>query len=297
MKMDLMKQDFIDYIYMEKQLSKNTKEAYENDLEDFIRFLQIKKLTNVEDVTQNEIIGYMNDMHDRSLSSTSISRHLSSLKHFYKYIERMEKISTNPTLQIESPKRRKRLPNVLNVEEMETLLDIELKSDFSYRDKAMLELMYATGLRVSELIGLNVADIHVDLCFVKVMGKGKKERIVPIGDVALRYLKEYQTMHRPFMLKKMKTDALFLNNHGKRLSRQSFFLSIQEYARMKGMNKKISPHVLRHSFATHLLEGGADLTSIQLLLGHSDIATTGIYTHVGIRQLKDEYKEHHPHSM
>ena len=190
----------------------------------------------------------------------------------------------------------KKLPNTLDEEDIDKLLKIKLNDAFSYRNKAMLELMYATGLRVSELVNLKIHDIDLDMALVQTMGKGNKERIIPIGDYALYYIKEYLINYRDSMLKKEYNDYLFLNNHGKKMTRQGFFKILQKLAKENEIKKDFSPHTLRHSFATHLLNHGADLRSIQELLGHSDISTTQIYTHVSNRQLRENYDEFHPHS-
>lgn len=288
---------FIDYIYVERQLSPNTKDAYKRDLCDYINYLNDKlKINDIRHVKMGDVVKYINHLNEMKLSTASIARHISCLKNFHRYLLKTGEIKNDPTLNIDTPKKGSHLPTTLSIKEIDYLLDIELKNHFTYRNKAMLELMYATGIRVSELVDLDINDINFEQCMVKLMGKGNKERIVPIGDVALEYLHEYIYNHRPFMLKGTLTNALFLNNHGKKISRQSFFLMINELAHDKGLNKYITPHVLRHSFASHMLEGGADLVSIQMLLGHSDIATTGIYTHVNVKKLKEEYDEFHPHS-
>ena len=196
---------------------------------------------------------------------------------------------------IEAPKMHKYLPKVLSYDEVKKLLDVDLVDKYSYRNKAMLELMYATGLRVSELVNLKVNDIDFDSCLLKTMGKGSKERIVPIGDYALAYVIKYVKEYRHELLKKSNTEYLFLNNLGKKLSRQSFYNIVEEMAIHKGIKTEISPHTLRHSFATHLLDRGADIVSIQEMLGHSSLSTTQIYTHISNQKLKDEYLKCHPH--
>lgn len=196
---------------------------------------------------------------------------------------------------ISSPKREKHLPKVLSEEEIDKLLNIPLTDAFSYRNKAILEIMYATGLRVSELINLKVNDIDLNMALLKTLGKGSKERIIPLGDYALNYLKLYINEYRNQLIKRNLTDYLFLNNHGNKLTRQGLFKILNKLAREQGIKTEISPHTLRHSFATHLLNGGADLRSIQELLGHSDISTTQIYTHVSNQKLNEDYHKFHPH--
>ena len=197
---------------------------------------------------------------------------------------------------IELPKIKKTLPKTLSIDDINKLLDFKLKDSFSYRNKAMLELMYSSGLRVSELVNVKINDIDNELCVIRVMGKGSKERIIPIGDYAIKYIDIYSKEHRNKLIKKQYNDYLFLNNHGKKMTRQGFFKIIKNIAKIQNIKTEFSPHTLRHSFATHLLNGGADLRSIQEMLGHSDISTTQIYTHVSKELLKENYDNFHPHA-
>ena len=245
-------------------------------------------------IERKDIKLYLKYLKDQKKSPKSISRRISCIRGFYKFLLIEKIIANNPMSTIELPKTKKALPKVLTIEEVDKLLDITLKDAYSYRNKAMLELMYATGLRVSELVNLKIHDIDFVNETVRTMGKGNKERIIPIGEIAIHYLKLYLEIYRSQLLKKDYTDDLFLNNHGKCMTRQGFFKILKKLAKEKDIKTSFSPHTLRHSFATHLLENGADLRSIQELLGHSSISTTGIYTHVSNEELKENYK-YHPH--
>lgn len=239
-----------------------------------------------------DIYNYLKNLSDNSYSIYSVVRKISSIKSFYNYLSEESIYEIN--LDIERPRFYKKLPHVLTIDEVDKLLDIKLETAFDYRNKAMLELMYATGLRVSELINLTPLNIDLDKKIVRCFGKGNKERIVPIGDTAIKYLKIYLEEHRESLTKKTLCDNLFLNNHGKQISRQGFFKMLKHQAEQKGIKENITPHMLRHSFATHLLNNGADLRSIQLMLGHENISTTGIYTNVSNEVLKENYDLYYP---
>lgn len=286
--------DFIDYIYIEKKLSPNTKEGYQCDLTKYIEYLNTKKI-NPEHATSKDISDYMAYL-NTTISSRSINRKMVSIKAFYKFLTREGIINTNPTSNLDSPKIGRYLPKILNVDEVDKLLSWEPKDAFEYRNKAMLELMYATGLRVSELVSLKLEDVNLEMAIIRCMGKGNKERMIPLGDVALDYLSKYINLYRVSLLKKAHTNVLFLNNHGKQLSRVGFFKILKQIAKKQEIKKAFSPHTLRHSFATHLIEYGADLRSVQELLGHSDIATTQIYTHIAQNKIRKEYDAYHPRS-
>ena len=283
---------FSNYLLIDKKYSDNTIESYKRDLNKFNTFCN----KNINSITELDIKKYLKELTNENEEKTSVARNISSLRSFYKFLMIEKIVSSNPMENIELPKLDKKLPNTLDEEDIDLLLDIKLIDEFSIRNKAMLELMYATGLRVSELVNLKVHDINLDMALVKTLGKGSKERIIPIGDYALYYLKEYIINCRGSMLKKEYNDYLFLNNHGKQMTRQGFFKILKKIAQENGIKKDFSPHTLRHSFATHLLNHGADLRSIQELLGHSDISTTQIYTHVSNKQLRTNYDEFHPHS-
>lgn len=283
---------FCNYLLIDKKYSSNTIESYRRDLTKLDTFLN-KSITSID---EKDIKKYLKYLTEHEESKKSIARNISALRSFYKFLVIEKVVSNNPLENIELPKLNKALPKTLDEEDIDKLLDINLVDAFSYRNKAMLELMYASGLRVSELINLKVHDIDLDMALVRTIGKGSKERIIPIGDYATEYLKKYLTEYRDSMLKKEYNDYLFLNNHGKKMTRQGFFKILKAIAYEKGINKELSPHTLRHSFATHLLNHGADLRSIQELLGHSDISTTQIYTHVSNQELRKNYDEYHPHS-
>lgn len=293
MKKDI--EDFINYIIFEKRLSKNTSSAYNRDLNKYREFLNSRNIYESKDISKSDIEKYIEELYKEHEEITSIARKLTTIKSFHNYMFQTKKIDINVAETIERPKLRKKLPNVLSVEEVDKLLDIQGDSVFDYRNKSMLELMYASGLRVSELLDLKIGDIDTLNCVVRVVGKGSKERIIPIGDYTIESLNKYLDI-RGSLLKNRTCEYLYLNKNGTRLSRFSFFKIIKKLLREKGINKDISPHTLRHSFATHMLNYGADLRSIQELLGHSDIATTKIYTHISDNKIKDEYIEYHPRS-
>ena len=284
--------NYIDYILFERRLSKNTADSYRSDLDKFLIYLKKKKINSFKNTTKKDIINYLEYLNNNN-SVASVARKLTTIKNFYTYLTKIEYIKINITEGIERPKLSKKLPQVLTIEEVDKLLDIPLNSAFDYRNKAMLELMYGTGLRISELLDLKLGDIDFENCIVRCLGKGNKERIVPIGEYVIFYLNAYLE-HRPILLKKRKNEYLFLNSRGDKLSRFSFFKILKSILKSKNINKNISPHSLRHSFATHILEGGGDLRSIQELLGHSDISTTKIYTHISNKQLKEDYEKFHP---
>lgn len=282
---------FRSYLLVEKKYSKNTIESYERDLLQFQSFIT-KEITRIQ---EEDIHQYLKELSVEGKSEKTISRVISCLKSFYKFLLIEKKVTRNPMENIEIPKLKKSLPHTLTEEEVNNLLEVPLLDAFSYRNKAMLEVLYATGIRVSELVNLKLGDIDIESATLRTMGKGSKERIVPLGDYALRYLTIYIRDYRPLLLKRDYNDYLFLNNHGKKLTRQGFFKIIKARAKEANIQKELSPHTLRHSFATHLLNHGADLRSIQELLGHSDISTTQIYTHISNEHLKESYKEFHPH--
>ena len=286
--------DYLNYLLIDRKYSNNTIESYKRDLNDFYNFF-LKRQVNIDNITKIDIETYLVNLRKQGLNEKTTSRHISCLRGFYKFLIIEKDIKDNPMEFIETPKIRKSLPKVLSKEEVELLLDIGLINNYSYRNKAMLELMYATGLRVSELVNLKIHDVDLDMDIVRTIGKGNKERIIPLGDYALIALKEYLSYHRDSMLKKAYNDYLFLNNHGNKMTRQGFFKIIKSLAKQKNINTVFSPHTLRHSFATHLLDYGADLRSIQELLGHSNISTTQIYTHVSTQKLKENYENYHPH--
>lgn len=282
--------EFIDYIIIERGLSNNTSDSYRRDLLKYDSYIK-KPIELIEYV---DIEKYLEYLKKEGLSESTICRNIVSIKNFHKYISRTYN-RKDPSEIIERPKIGKRLPSVLSVSDIDKMLDIKTITNFDYRNKAMLELMYATGLRVSELVNLNVNDIDIDNSSVKCFGKGMKERVVPIGDIALDSLKEYLN-RRNSMLKGYINDYLFVNNHGKKLTRQGFFKILKAIAKKQNINKDFSPHTLRHSFATHLLENNVDLRIIQELLGHENISTTQVYTHIQNNLIKKKYDDYHPRS-
>ena len=284
-------EDYINYLKIERQLSINTIDSYKRDLEDFYKFTN----KSYKFITKDDVINYLSYLNNK-INPRSINRHIVSIKNYFKFLEKNNSIKYNPFEEITGLKTPKKLPKVLSEEDVNNLLDIELNDAFSYRNKAMLELMYSSGLRVSELLNLEVNNIDFNMNLVRVFGKGSKERIVPIDDIATAYLNKYIEVYRNTLLKNKESDILFLNSRGDKLTRQGFFKILKTIAKEKGIKKELSPHTLRHSFATHLLNHGADLRSIQTMLGHENIETTQIYTHVSDNYIKENYDESHPRS-
>lgn len=285
---------YLNYLRVERGLSKNTVEAYGRDLSDFLAFLDKHKLT-YQMVEREELMDYLQDLYSR-LSARSISRRIVSLRSFYRFLILDGFASNDPTEALESPRTWQSLPKYLTEEEVEALLEQpDLSTPIGLRDRSMLELLYATGLRVSELIKLKVSEVNLEAGFVRTTGKGGKERLVPVGDAAAEFLERYLKDSYPhFKPKKPSSPFLFLSQKGGGMSRQNFWMIVEKYGKMLGLSNRLSPHVLRHSFATHLLEHGADLRSVQVMLGHADISTTQIYTHVTRERMKHLYNRLHP---
>ena len=292
MKLDELIDEFLRYLKIDKGYSNNTINSYKLDLDKFLHF---NKNKHIDNITSNNLKDYVKYLSSEDLNEKSISRNISCIKSFYKFLIINKYTKNNMSDNLYIPKVKKTLPNTLSEEEVELLLDIKLNDSYSYRNKAMLELMYSSGLRVSELVNLKLQDIDLNNDIVRIYGKGSKERIIPIGDYAKEYLEKYIYEYRGSMLKGKPCEFVFLNNHGMGLTRQAFFKIIKKIANEKNIKKDISPHILRHSFATHLLKNGADLRTIQELLGHSDISTTQIYTHISREKLKENYSNFHPH--
>lgn len=288
--------DYMHYMLVEKGLSQNTIVSYERDLKSYIKYLQkVEQLSTLAEVTRLHIIGFLQGLKDASKSSKTIARHIASIRSFHQFLLRERVLERDPSVHIETPQGERKLPKVLSVAEVEALLDAPKQGGaFGLRDKAMLELLYATGLRVSELIQLDISDVHLTMGFVRCLGKGRKERIIPLGNLAIEAVGRYIERGRRELLGKNATDALFLNLRGERLSRQGFWKILKGLAKEARIEKELTPHTLRHSFATHLLENGADLRAVQEMLGHADISTTQIYTHVSKARMKDVYKQFHP---
>lgn len=279
--------DFLIYLELDLNYSKNTILTYENSLNNLNNYIKKDLLK----VNSKDIEKYLFSL---DLSDRSVSNYISSFKSFYNYYIKLGKINTSPLDKIITPKLSKNLPTYLTSEEIDKLLDIEITDEFKARNKSLLEILYCSGLRISELINLEFKNIDLNDCIIRVMGKGKKERIVPISDIAIKYLKIYVKDYRQKLVKINQNNYVYLNNHGNKLTRQGVFKLIKKLALEKNIKKDVSPHTLRHSIATHMLENGADLRIIQEFLGHSDISTTQIYTHLTNEKLKTDFETYFP---
>lgn len=281
------------YLLTERHLSDNSISSYISDVYQYLRYLKKIKVVDCLKITEQNLISYLEYMDKEKYSVYSVVRKISALKNFHHYLSKQYSIK-DVSINIDNPKFHQKIPNILSIEEVDQLLDISLNNAYDYRNKAMLELMYATGLRVSELVNLEIQNIDLEEQFVRCFGKGNKERVVPIGEIALKYVKIYLEEYRDSLKKKRLCNKVFLNNHGVGITRQGFFKILKEIAKEKGITKNITPHMLRHSFATHLLNNGADLRSIQIMLGHNNLSTTQIYTTVNHEVLKENYNLFHP---
>lgn len=286
---------FLDYLLIDCNSSSNTVDSYAFELEKFYSFLESQN-KSFKKLDQQDFENYISFLNEKNLNRRSIAHNISCLRSYYKFLMIHHYVDSNPLEEIALPKQIKHLPKVLSIEEVDLLLDIPVSNAFSARNKAILELMYATGLRVSELVNLKVQDVDLEMSIVRTIGKGSKERLIPIGDYALNALTVYIEGYRNQLLIKGWNDYLFLNNHGAKLTRQAIFKMIQSLAHSKNIQTPFSPHTLRHSFATHLLQNGANLRDIQEMLGHSSLTTTQIYTHISNEKLEKDYKQFHPHS-
>jgi len=289
-------QDFINYLWLEKGLSDNTSAAYRRDLNKFANWLQENHATDLSAASKEQIIAYTSYLMEQKFSARSVARLTSSLRSFYFYLLEQEIIKVNPTLLLESPKKPKLLPKTLSENDVESLINAPDTSDLlGLRDRTMLEVLYACGLRVSELISLNLTQVNLNQGVILAFGKGRKERLVPLGEEAIIWLERYLKEARGLLLGSKISDVLFVSKLGSAMTRHNFWHIIKYHAKTAGLNyRHISPHTLRHAFATHLLNHGADLRSVQLLLGHSDLSTTQIYTHVAKARLKELHAKHHP---
>ncbi|MCM8780058.1 MAG: site-specific tyrosine recombinase XerD [Candidatus Omnitrophica bacterium] len=286
---------FLNYLSVERNLAKNTLISYKRDLECFLDYLDSCHVSVLSRTTKDDVTNFMFFQKDKGLSASSISRRLAAIKVFYRFLVRERILSQDPTSLMESPKLWKKVPAVLSLAEIEALLNQpDRKGKFGIRDKAILETMYATGMRISETADLKLEDANLDVGYLRCLGKGSKERIIPLGKKAIEALGAYMRESRPLILGKRESPYLFLNRFGKRISRQSLWKMVKKYAKLAHVKTQIKPHILRHSFATHLLERGADLRSVQEMLGHSDISTTQIYTHINKDRLKTIHKTYHP---
>ncbi|WP_462412100.1 site-specific tyrosine recombinase XerD [Neobacillus sp. Marseille-QA0830] len=288
---------FIHYLDFEKRLAKNTVLSYERDLKNYLEYIQrVESLSALNEVQRIHISHFLGMLKEGGKSAKTIARHIASIRAFHQYLLRERTVDHDPSVEIDPPKIERTLPQVLTLEEVETLLNSpKLLDHYGKRDKAMLELLYATGIRVSELIGLDTEHVNLTMGFVRCIGKGGKERIIPIGRTASDAIKRYlEDGRQHFVSPKHTENALFLNHHGNRLTRQGFWKILKRLTYEAGINKPLTPHVLRHSFATHLIENGADLRAVQEMLGHADISTTQIYAQVTKTRLKDVYNKFHP---
>ena len=288
---------FLSWAKVERGLSENTIQAYGRDLGAFAKGLPKSGETTIDAINTSHILTHMVDLSREGMSVRSQARHLVSCRQLFRFLVREKLISKNPASEVDLPKRTKDLPTFLEVEEVEKLLAMpDEKTHRGKRDKAMIEVLYATGLRVSELVNLESDSVNLERGFIMTRGKGDKERVVPIGEQAIQSIEQYVSMARPEFLKGKTSAFLFLRRGGKPMTRQGFWKLLKEYARLADIKREISPHKLRHSFATHLLERGADLRAVQAMLGHADLSTTEIYTHVNRERLKRIYEAHHPRS-
>ena len=286
---------YLDYLTVERGLAPNTRASYSTDLLKFLTYLKDREISDWSQVRYSEVMGFLSQSQEQGLAPRSRARLLSALRGFFKFMVRDSHLRESPVANLTSPRLRRQLPSVLSVAEVERLLARpNPKLPLGQRDAAMLELLYGTGLRVSELVTLTLGRVNLEVGFLVVLGKGSKERIVPVGEAATEAVRSYLLESRPRLLKGRMTETLFVTNRGAAMTRQGFWKLIKKYGREAGLKKELTPHSLRHSFATHLLERGADLRSVQMMLGHADISTTQIYTHVARERLREVHKKYHP---
>ena len=292
--MDAEIRAFVNYLRVDKGLSKNTIDAYRRDMEKFGEFMIGRNLA-ANQIARRDVVDFLASLYYRGLDSRSVARHLATIRHFFRFCLSEGSISEDPAMTIESPKIYQGLPQFLSVEEVDRLLAAPDETNVvGIRDRAMIELMYSTGIRVSELCGVRLRDLSMDPGCLRCIGKGDKERMVPVGTRAIESVRTYLRESRPQLLGERTSAYMFVNQRGQPVNRISYWKSLKEYGVKAGIYKSLKPHMLRHSFATHLLDRGADLRSVQMMLGHSDISTTQIYTHVVEERLKQVYKAHHP---
>ena len=294
--MNIFLKEYLTVLKFEKNLADNTVSAYSNDIKAFFSFLTNFNIEDPSEITKEHLSKFFKFLFNLGLSSNSAARYYSSLKGFFNYLVLNNYISSNPIEKIPTPKLGKNLPSVLTVNEMESILSQpDCSQTLGLRDKALLELFYACGLRVSELLNLKLSDLFFEEEVIRVFGKGSKERIVPIGSSAINWVRKYLNNSRPLIVKKMRSENyLLLNSRGAKLSRMGIWKIVNKYVKLAGIEKEVHPHTFRHSFATHLLEGGADLRAVQEMLGHADISTTQIYTHIDREFIKSVHKQYHP---
>lgn len=292
--MEKLIDEFLNDLSVDRGLSKNTIDSYGRDLKQFLEYAGSINVS-LFNVNKTNIIAYLMYLQKCGKATSSISRSLAALRSYYQFLYSHKYIDKDPTLNLESPRIEKKLPQVLSVREVEILLSQPDKNDpKGNRDQCMLELLYATGIRVSELVALDMDDINLNMGFIKCSGKGMKDRVIPVGTIALNALSDYIYKYRMILLRDQNEKALFVNFHGKRMTRQGFWKILKQYTRSAKIDKEITPHTLRHCFAVHLIENGADLKSVQEMLGHSDISTTQVYTQVTKSRIKEVYKKAHP---
>ncbi|MCM8792080.1 MAG: site-specific tyrosine recombinase XerD [Candidatus Omnitrophica bacterium] len=295
--MDYLIEAFLNYLSVEKGVSANTIYSYREDLIFYQNYLKEKGLESHLKVKREDISEFMLKQKEKKLSSSSVARRLSAIKAFYRFLLREKIISSDPTEAIQSPKIWKKIPTTLSVEEIEKIIfQADIRTKMGIRDRAILETMYATGMRISEISNLKLEQVNLEMGFLRCIGKGNKERIIPLGRHASYAISRYLQESRNFFLGKKTSEFLFLNRRGRKISRQGLWKIIKKYAHRARINKQVKPHIIRHSFATHLLERGADLRSVQEMLGHSDVSTTQIYTHINRDRLKMIHKKFHPRS-
>lgn len=289
-------EEYLHYLTIERGLSSNTKQSYARDLMQYYHFLVERNITQWQNVDRYLVLDFLETMQKAGKSTATVTRMISSLRRFHQFLRQERVTDHDPMQHIDTPKKQQKLPDTLSLEEVERLIQTpDTKTILGIRDRALLEVMYATGLRVSEVINLRLSDVHLNMALLQTIGKGEKERIVPLGDLAIDWIERYLDEARPLLVGKHPDEtALFVNHHGKKLSRQGVWKNLKQIVREAGIFKTVTPHTLRHSFATHLLENGADLRTVQELLGHADISTTQIYTHITKKRMTEVYKQYFP---
>lgn len=294
--MDEQVMEYLHYLLIERGLSDNTRKSYQRDLNQYLVFLHNEEIKDWQSVDRFTIVAFLQFLQEENKSAATITRMVTSLRRFHQFLRQERFVDHDPMQHIESPKKRQKLPDTLNVNEVERLIETpDTKKVLGIRDRAILEVMYATGMRVSELIGVKLNDLHLSMGLLQTTGKGDKERIVPLGDIAIQWIETYLDEARPLLCQKHpEEEHLFVNGHGTGLSRQGIWKNLKALVLKAGIMKNVTPHTLRHSFATHLLENGADLRTVQELLGHADISTTQIYTHITKKRMADVYKQYFP---
>ncbi len=289
--------DFLTMLRVERNVSVHTMDAYKRDINQFLTYLSDLDLKNLTDVKSTHVRGYIRVLNDGGMAPASISRIISSIRTYYKFLSSENILDENPVLLINNPKLPKKLPDVLSEKEISLIINaIQASSQFYQRDKAIIEMLYSCGIRVTELCNLEMSNLFIDEDLIRVMGKGNKERLLPLGLRSKKYINDYIKHSRNSHIKKSGSSFVFVSRNGNQLTRAMINIILNKWTQVSGLKKSVSPHKLRHSFATHLLEGGADLRFVQALLGHSDISTTQIYTHIDKHYLKEVYKIHHPRS-